>query len=552
MRWAARFSLASSVLCVASCADRSTDGGLADTTGGPNVLEARIVAQERQIDIGPERVRLFTYADSVPGPELRAKQGDRLIIHFENQLPEGNGTTIHWHGIEGSNASDGTHTTQFPLRPGDTFTYEMGLPRPGIHWYHPHVRGAQGTHSGLYGALVVEDPDEHRLREMGVLPGLDRTLVLSDLGTHGGGPINVEVDDDFVRMNGTEGAHLLVNGRVLPSYEVPAGEGIRLRTVNASIARYWRLSVPGHELIRVGGQGGLLDRARVEGGTVKGTSEDGEEVDVDLGYARGEVLLAPGERSDLVLVPRGAPGDAVTLRWEDHARGRHGMWIEDGTMVMGDAPDDGTRPGVDVARFLIVDGNGSFSIEDGTPILEAVGRRTTLVEVSDGSARFVGAQATVLGETMSMFQDDQGRWIHEAEFLIDGVSWFHPPEHGGPEQPFAPTARTARLGETILWEVRNDTGMSHPFHLHGFSYQPIEFRRHAGGHDEHEEREVRWPVHAVEHVDTTNIPANTSLFFRVALLDPNRDGGAIGRWMMHCHIVQHAEAGMISELVVSP
>jgi FtsP/CotA-like multicopper oxidase with cupredoxin domain len=534
-----------------SAASEPRDDTFADTNPDPSVFEARLVAREREIDIGPERVRLLTYADQLPGPEIRAKVGDRLIMHFENQLPEGYPTTIHWHGIEGANASDGTHTTQHPVRPGEAFTYDMRLPRPGLYWYQPHVRGAQGTHAGLYGALVVEDPDEPRLRDLGVLPQLEQTLVLSDLGTYRGGPISVEVDDDFVLMNGTEGAHLLVNGRVLPSYEVPAGEGIRLRTVNTSIARYWRLSVPGHELVRVGGQGGLLDRARIEGGTARGWSE-GAEVDVDLGFSRGEVLLAPGERADLVLVPRGAPGDVVALRWEDYARGRHGMWLENGEMVMGDALDDGSRPGVDVARFVIVEGAGSYAIGEGTPILEAVGRSTPAVPEKSDALVFTGPQATVLSETMDMLQDESGRWIHEAEFFIDGVSWSHPPEHGGPELPLAPSARTAKLGDTILWEVRNDTGMSHPFHLHGFSYQPLELVRHAEDHDGEQQVEVRVPFEHVEYVDTTNIPAHSSLSFRVPLHDPNGDGGALGRWMLHCHIVQHAEAGMMSELVVRP
>jgi FtsP/CotA-like multicopper oxidase with cupredoxin domain len=130
------------------------------------------------------------------------------------------------------------------------------------------------------------------------------------------------------------------------------------------------------------------------------------------------------------------------------------------------------------------------------------------------------------------------------------VSWSHPPDHGGPELPLAPSARTAKLGDTILWEVRNDTGMSHPFHLHGFSYQPLELVRHAEDHDGEEQVEVRMPFEHVEHVDTTNIPAHSSLFFRVPLHDPNADGGALGRWMLHCHIIQHAEAGMMSELLV--
>src|SRR5690606_36162084 len=133
--------------------------------------------------------------------------------------------------------------------------------------------------------------------------------VLSDLGTYEHGVIDVEVDDDLVLMNGTEGEHLLVNGTVRPTFDVPKGEGVRLQMVNTSITRYWVVSVPGHTIYRVGGEGGLLDRARVEGGTVTGTVLDevtGEALgteEVHLGFDRGQILLGPAERADVVVVP---------------------------------------------------------------------------------------------------------------------------------------------------------------------------------------------------------------------------------------------------------
>jgi FtsP/CotA-like multicopper oxidase with cupredoxin domain len=150
--------------------------------------------------------------------------------------------------------------------PGDSFTYDFVVTRAGLFWYHPHVRGAQGVFEGLYGPLIVDDPDEPALRDLGVLPKDERVLVLADLSELGGAPWSVEVDNPMEVMNGTEGEHLLVDGREDPVFEVAAGEPVRLRIVNSSITRFWRLAVPGHTLYRIGGQGGLLDRVRVEGG----------------------------------------------------------------------------------------------------------------------------------------------------------------------------------------------------------------------------------------------------------------------------------------------
>ena len=56
----------------------------------------------------------------------------------------------------------------------------------------------------------------------------------------------------------------------------------------------------------------------------------------------------------------------------------------------------------------------------------------------------------------------------------------------------------------------------------------------------------------VEYEDTTHIPAHSSLLMHVELADPNGDGGAAGRWMKHCHIFQHGENGMMTELIISP
>jgi FtsP/CotA-like multicopper oxidase with cupredoxin domain len=91
--------------------------------------------------------------------------------------------------------------------------------------------------------------------------------------------------------------------------------------------------------------------------------------------------------------------------------------------------------------------------------------------------------------------------------------------------------------------------MHHPFHLHGFSFQPVRMEDPSG------ETVVSYDYN--EFVDTLDIPARHRLVFRVRLDDRlDRDGathgGAVGRWLFHCHIFFHSGLGMISELVVIP
>jgi len=521
-------------------------------------FEGVVTAAAATLDITGDPVEFLAYNGSVPGPLVRVEVGDEVSIRFDNQLPDGEewASGIHWHGIEGYNSSDGTPVTQVATMPGESFTYEFTATRAGVFWYHPHVRGAQALFSGLYAPLIVVDPDEATLIERGNLPVDDRVVVLSDTWTAQGIVTSAEVDDPMEIMNGTEGRTLLVNGREDPVLEVVAGSAVRLRLVNSSITRFWRLAVPGRVLYRVGGQGGLLDHVRVEGGTVEGERFDVETGEVlgtatvDLGYERGEIVLAPGERADVVLVTDGEVGDEWPLTWKDFARGRHDMWMEGDEMVMGDAEDDGSRESEEVARFRLVEGDSDgFAIAEGDPLLAALGRQVGQVDAT-GAVEWFGDAGTTLDEEMDHVADEDGNMAMSVWFGMNGVDW-HPDHMAGATQDEAPSAKHAALGDTLLWEVRNNSMMAHPYHLHGFSYQPYQFVWWPDPEDETSDGSaVRVTLDHDEFEDTTLLPAFASVYFRVDLADPAGDGSAAGRWVQHCHILQHGENGMMSEVVV--
>lgn len=532
---------------------------LADDDPADGQFGATLRAAPVTVEVDGVAAALLGYNGGVPGPTIRVGLGDALAMRFENDLPAGEdwGSGVHWHGIEGSNAADGTPLTEAPVPPGGATTYRFRATRPGVFWYHPHVRGAQALFSGLYGPLIVEEPAEAALVEAGVLPAADHVVVLSDTWTVQGRVASAEVDNAMEIMNGTEGPQLLVNGVVRPTLPVPATGGVRLRLINASITRFWRLSVPGHPLVRVGGEGGLLDAARVEGGVAVGALLDpltgamGAAVDVPLGYDAGELLLAPGERADVVLRTDGAPGDELALLWRDFARGRHDMWVEDGEMQMGDAEDDGARPDVEVARIQLVEtGDPTLELEDGAPLRARVGGAVGALP-ADGALDWTGAAGTTLDEEMDHIELPDGSFEMTTWFGMNGESW-HPDHHGEGLPAEAPSAKRATLGQTIRWEVRNTTAMAHPYHLHGFSYQPTALVRWPDPEGEPGAPAQFLPWTHDEYEDTTLIPGNSSLFFTVHLADPNGDGGGAGRWVQHCHILQHGENGMMSELIVEP
>ncbi len=525
---------------------------LADDDPDPARFAATITAAPARWELAPGVfVDGHAYNGVVPGPLVRVPVGTQVAITFANAA--GWEDTIHWHGIEANNAADGTGVTQAHVHDGGSFLYEFVPPRPGLYWYHPHARAAQGVFNGLYAPLIVDDPDEQRLRDLGILPSEERVLVLSDVSVTASTPWSLEVDNAMTTMNGIEGNHLLVNGREDPTFDVPAGGAVRLRVVNSSATRFWRLSVPGRTLYRIGGQGGLLDRVVVEGGSITGkrlSLIDGTELgttEVPTGFPKGEIVLAPAERADLVLTTEGDVGDVLKLRWEDVARGRHDHWMEGDTMVMGDAADDGTRPGDDVATFTLVKGPATpWTLTEGSDVLAAIGRSVGRVDVTGAVVR-EGTSAMVFSETMEMVQATDGQWVMTGELFLDGVTW-RPDAHTGPDAPAAPTSFDVPLGSTLAWEIRNESDMSHPSHIHGFSYQVTRWRLE----DEEAGEAVEWDAPYDEFVDTTLLPGNSSAFVAMPIVDPIGTGGALGRWMRHCHILQHGEAGMASEFRVVP
>lgn len=111
--------------------------------------------------------------------------------------------------------------------------------------------------------------------------------------------------------------------------------------------------------------------------------------------------------------------------------------------------------------------------------------------------------------------------------------------HGGGGPTFSFNGQTypkvtpleARLGSVEQWSLINETMMDHPFHLHGFRFQVVQ-----GAGIEPARRAWR---------DTINVPADSTVQIRMRLDEHP------GTWMFHCHILEHAERGMMGELLVS-
>jgi FtsP/CotA-like multicopper oxidase with cupredoxin domain len=426
-----------------------------DTNPDPHVFETNLTARVGNVEIvAGKQTPVWSYDGVLPGPLIRLSAGDNLIVHFRNDLPAP--TTIHWHGLRIPAAMDGTPGhSQSEVLPGTSFTYEFVVPDPGLYWYHPHVDSAAQVGFGLYGSILVDDPDEPASL------GDELVLVLSDIAVNDeGGLESPDSGGDFGTIFGREGNVLLVNGRQNPIVEAHAGLRQRWRIVNAAKSRYFQLALKDHSFTRIGGDGGRIEAP-----------------------IQSEMLvLTPGERADVLVEPHGVPGTTLAVRWVPFDRGY-------GTTF--------NRPEEELFRIRLT----KDAAATPTPLTSL---ERTIVPIDTSSATNVSLELTK--------NDQNGK-------LAMGIN-------GIPSWDAMPLQ--AALGETQMFVVKNTMDFAHPFHLHGFFFQPLD--------------ENNAPIHPLEWKDTIDVPAQKTTKFVVAY------DARPGMWMFHCHILDHAEAGMMGML----
>ena len=127
---------------------------------GSLLREYEIFSVDREIEIAPGIFfPAWTYNGQVPGPTMRATEGDRIRVKFVNQGSHPH--TIHFHGWHPP-AMDGSRPNQEVL-PGESFVYEFDAEPFGVHLYHCHAAPLKRhIHKGLYGVFIVDPRDTER------------------------------------------------------------------------------------------------------------------------------------------------------------------------------------------------------------------------------------------------------------------------------------------------------------------------------------------------------------------------------------------------------
>jgi FtsP/CotA-like multicopper oxidase with cupredoxin domain len=369
---------------------------------------------------------VWAYQGTVPGPELRVRQGERLRVLVENRLPQD--TTVHWHGVRLPNAMDGVpHLTQDPIAPGKTFLYEFDCPDAGTFWYHPHARSFEQVERGLSGALIVEERTP-------VAADRDVVWVLDDwrLTPEAG------ISEDFASMMdathaGRLGNTVTINGRVPERFAVRAGERIRLRLINAANARIFGLEFGGHQPMVV--------------------ALDGQPVDPHPA-PDGRVVLGPAQRVDLMLDCSGRPGETFTVTDRFYARQQYRLidLAYDAGPPLRESPLDAPvrLPANPVA----------------VPDLQNATRHT--IEFGGGMMDPKMARQMMGGDRdrMGMMGGAMERMRRGSVWSINGVF----PSAG--EHVHVPLL-TLQRDRSIIFEMLNDTAWWHPMHLHGHVFRVL-------------------------------------------------------------------------------
>ena len=535
-----------------------------DASGLPEARATSVVSladgEVFPLSIGPvgktiegARLRMLAYNGSIPGPLLRVKQGTTVTVDVTNDA--GLDQTVHWHGLRLDNRFDGVpYDTQQPIPTGGRYSCELKFPDPGVYWYHPHIREDYAQEMGLYGQIIVDpsNPDYWPPANRDIALTLD-DLLLQDgqlPAFHRSGPTHT--------MMGRFGTILLVNGEQDPSFAVSRGEVVRLYLTNTANTRVFNLAITGATLKLIGGDSGRYEREELVDSILLSPSERAI-VDVLFDQSATGVLehRTPHDSSRLatfaVVDPAASPSFADTYR-----RLRTDPELEAERAALSAHRDRAPDKTLQFVGEMDMSGMDMSSMDMGSMDMGGTDMGGTDMGSMDMGEKHDDDAPEMEGHEMEGAPDhpDLGgmehhgmggrdsHGMHQAE-TDDGIEWEDTmPEMNVMSSPsnmvwkIVDTATGSanheiswklHVGERVKIRLDNSAGsdhqMHHPFHVHGAGRFLVLDR---GGVPE---PNLVWK-------DTVLVRAGEVVNILFHVTNP-------GRWMVHCHIAEHIESGMM-------
>jgi FtsP/CotA-like multicopper oxidase with cupredoxin domain len=480
-----------------------TDPFSQDTTGLPLAMapETIVLQPDQVFELRAEQVRkrindatvkMLAYNRSIPGPTLKVAQGREVTVHFTNDTDLE--STVHWHGLRLENRFDGVpqgvhQGMMAPVPVGGSFTYRVRFPDPGLHWYHPHLREDYTQEMGLYGPIIVVPTDEAYCSPV----NRELTLTLDDLLLEEGkiAPFSRTLSDHTAM--GRFGNVMLVNGETSPTLSAKQGEVVRLYLVNTANVRIFNVRLPGARMKLVGGDNGRVEREEFVEEVLLSPSER-VIVDVYFEYA-GKTQLehrTPERTYPLAnVIVDAQPAEHsfaqafFTLRISAELEALRATFTREADR----------QP--DKILELVAEMPGMEHMEHhmGGHHLEAIEWEDTMEEMNRMSTPANMFWKLVDGETGAINHD---------------IAW------------------SFTVGDLVKVRIVNaadsDHPMQHPIHFHGQRFLVL-------SRNGVPNQNLAWK-------DTVLVPAGETVDILVEMSNP-------GDWMVHCHIAEHLESGMM-------
>ncbi len=457
-------------------------------------------------------VTMFAYNGSIPGPTIRIVQGATIYLTLNNNIDVE--TTLHSHGVRLENAFDGVaEVTQETIKPHGSFTYKITFPDPGVYWYHPHVREDYAQEMGLYGNFIVVPNDTAYWAEV----DREETLFLDDILIENGQIAPFDKKTVTHTLMGRFGNTMLINGKDDFVLQAKQGERLRLYVTNAANTRVFNFAIPNTRMKLVGSDSGKYEREEWVDSVIIGPSEryivevyftDSGNYTInnltpDKTYTMGTIEVEPGPFTTSYL--------PVTRNNEDTIKelSQYRTFVDKVpdkslvlSMIMGSASSSNTMENNEHGMHMM--SNGQMMNNNSMQM----GSDEGLIEWED---------------TMSMM--NQGSTNETLTWkLIDSVT---NKENMGINWQF-------KNGDKVKIRIFNDPdtmhSMQHPIHFHGQRFLVL-------AKDGKTNDNFFWK-------DTVLIGKGETIDILLDITNP-------GDWMMHCHIPEHMEAGMMSLFEVS-
>jgi len=420
---------------------------------------------------------------NILGPTLVLNQGENVNINVTNNL--GEETTIHWHGLHVSAENDGgPHTI---IDPGTTWNPQFTvLDRAATYWYHPHLLDVTDEHAskGIAGFIIVKDDDEAALE-------LPRTYGVDDI------PLAVQTKDfdaNFQIVNHANNDDtVMVNATVNPETDVPA-QVVRLRILNGSSQRVFNFGLSGNMIFyQIATDGGLREEP----------------------LALTRLPLSPGERSEILIDLTGLNGQTIQLMSyaSEFPNGIYGATYPG--MGQGMVLDNYNPNPLNGTDFNILQLN--VVPQTANPILTIPTNLVDVIPYLEGDSN--QTRTFIMEPTMPGPSQLNGM------FTINGVN-----------MDMNIINVTVPLNNTEIWNIQNNTGISHPFHVHDVQYYILDIDGNPP------------PAYTQGWKDTFLVPSGMSSMRFITKFEDFADDTV--PYMYHCHMLTHEDDGMMGQFVV--